>query len=276
MWDNDLTIKNKVIGQLTTGALFFGMRSCEYLKVEGERKTKLLRLRNLRFYIKHKEIDKIKQTHHLFKASTINITFESQKNGEKDESVTMHSNSKKLCPVKSWASIVQRILSYPGTTLSQPVNTILVGSSMSLITSKEVIKHIRATVRTIGKDKLGFVAEEVGVHSIRSGFAMFLYIQYVRTDKIMIQGRWKSDAFLIYLRKQVEEFSKGLSDLMIHMNNEYFNVPDLQSESSHEIVNNPDDPRTRHLFSFANSLNTNNGPGSRRAQTIRPNFHLWS
>jgi len=251
------------------------MRSCEYLRTDGERKTKLLRLRNIRFYNNRKEIDKIKQTNLLLQASSVNITFESQKNGEKDEAVSMHANQKELCPVIAWASIVTRILDYPGTTLCQPVNTILVGKQMSLITSKEVIKHIRATVKTIGKDTLGFGPDDVGVYSIRSSFAMFLYTQFVRTDKIMIQGRWKSDAFLIYLRKQVEEFSKGLSDLMIHTKNEYFNVPDLQTEDTHEIVSNPNDPRTRHLFSFASSLNTQNGPGSQSTQT-RPSFHLWS
>ena len=112
MWRNRFTTRNKVIGQLTTGALFFGMRSCEYLKVDGERKTKLLRVRNLRFYNNRKEIDKLKNTHLLFQASSVNITFESQKNGEKDESVTMHANQKELCHVLAWASITQRILTY--------------------------------------------------------------------------------------------------------------------------------------------------------------------
>ena len=276
MWRNDLTIKNKAIGELTTGALFFGMRPCEYLKTVGERRTKLLRIKNFRFFIQKQEIDKVKNTVDIFKATTISVNFESQKNDEKDDLITMHANNKELCPVKTWATIINRILSYPGTSIHSPINTILVGKQMSLIRDKEVIKHIRATVSTIGKNILGFDPKEVGIHSIRSSFAMFLYIRGVRTDRIMLQGRWKSDAFLIYLRKQVAEFSKGLSEMMIHMDNEYFNIPSTaNTTNSFTTVNNTHDPRVRNPFSFASSLN-NNGPGSQRAQTMRPNFHLWS
>jgi len=264
------------MGELMTGALFFGMRPCEYLKTSGIRKTKLLRLKNVRFFKQKRELDKVNNTNELLNSTTISITFESQKNNEKDDIITMHANSKELCPVKAWGTIVSRVLSYPGTSLHSPVNTILVGKQMALLNDKEAIKHIRATVATIGKDNLGFEPNEVGIHSIRSSFAMFLYIRQIRTDRIMLQGRWKSDAFLIYLRKQVTEFSKGLSNMMIHMDNDYFNVPSISSSSnSHEIVTNPNDPRTRNPFSYASSLN-NNGPGSHRAQTTRPTFHLWS
>ena len=275
MWRNNHTTRNKVIGELTTGALFFGMRSCEYLTVEGTRKTKLLRIRNIRFFKHRTELKKSKDSTEILQATTISITFEFQKNSEKDETVIMHRNKKELCPVKAWATITHRILNYPGATIDLPVNTTLVKSQIYLLTSKEVISHIRATVEVLGTAQLGFGPEEVGIHSIRSSFAMFLYTQFVRTDKIMLQGRWKSDAFLTYIRKQVSEFSKGLSELMIHMNNEYFTIPDTHRENSRDIVRNENDPRTRHLFSFASSLN-NNGPSSNGAQTIRPNFHLWS
>jgi len=275
MWNNKLTTRNKVIGELTTGALFFGMRSCEYLKVEGPRKTKLLRIKNLRFFLHRSEIKKTANNRDIFNATTISITFEFQKNNQKDETVIMHANKKELCPVRAWATITHRILNYPGGSINLPVNTMLIKSQLTLLTSKEVILHIRATVDVLGVEQMGFGPKEVGIHSIRSSFAMFLYIQFVRTDKIMLQGRWKSDAFLTYVRKQVAEFSKGLSDVMIHMNNNYFTIPDSHREQSRDLVSNENDPRTHHLFSFASSLN-NNGPSSTGAQTIRPNFHLWS
>ena len=275
MWRNRLTTRNRVIGELTTGALFFGMRSCEYLTVDGPRKTKILRLRNLRFFHQRQEITKTHKSQSIFTATSISITFEFQKNNQKDETVIMHANGKELCPVQAWAKITHRILQYPGATIDLPVNTMLIKSQLTLLTSKEVISHIRATVEVLGMERMGFGPKEVGIHSIRSSFAMFLYTQFVRTDKIMLQGRWKSDAFLVYIRKQVSEFSKGLSDLMIHMNNEYFTIPEPHRENSRDIVTNQDDPRTRHLFSFTSSLN-NNGPNSNGTQTIRPNFHLWS
>ena len=219
-----------MIGELTTGALFFGMRSCEYLNIEGERKTKLLRIKNPRFYKQRKEINKIQHATELFRATAINITFESQKNDQKDESVTMHTNNRGLCPVTAWATITNRIIQSPGASVHSPVNMMLIKEQITSVHSKDVLRHIRATVDVIGRDVLGFGPEECGVHSIRSSFAMYLYTQFVRTDKIMLQGRWRSDAFLIYIRRQVTKFSKGLSSLMINCSNEYFTVPELQRE----------------------------------------------
>lgn len=41
---------SSAIGELATGALFFGMRSCEYITVNGTRKTLLLRVKDVKFY----------------------------------------------------------------------------------------------------------------------------------------------------------------------------------------------------------------------------------
>jgi hypothetical protein len=42
--------------ELFTGAFFFAMHSCEYLQVTGQCKTKILVLRNVRFFIGNKNI----------------------------------------------------------------------------------------------------------------------------------------------------------------------------------------------------------------------------
>ena len=65
---------DKAMCQLFTGAFFFAMRSCEYLKVSGTRRTKLLTLQNIRFFKGRREIkhnDKF-----LYLAETVSITFE--------------------------------------------------------------------------------------------------------------------------------------------------------------------------------------------------------
>jgi hypothetical protein len=38
----------------------------------------------------------------------------------------------------------------------------------------------------------------------------------------MMLGRWSSDAFMRYLRKQVEEFNLNLSNIMIHNSNYHY------------------------------------------------------
>jgi hypothetical protein len=51
MWELAETPKEKHLARLVTiGAFYHAMRSCEYLKVQGERRTKVLCLHNLRFF----------------------------------------------------------------------------------------------------------------------------------------------------------------------------------------------------------------------------------
>jgi hypothetical protein len=64
-------------------------------------------------------------------------------------------------------------------------------------------------------DQLGFTADEIGCHSIRSGAVMAMYLKNIAVFAIVLQGRWRSDAFLPYIRKQVKEFSKYVSKAMI-------------------------------------------------------------
>ena len=58
VWRNNKLHMNMALGQLTVGAFFWGMRSCEYSTVLGERKTKILYLRNIRVFIRQKELSK--------------------------------------------------------------------------------------------------------------------------------------------------------------------------------------------------------------------------
>jgi len=221
----------------------------------------------------------------LLRADSVNITFISQKNDAKDQTITMHANGATLCPVKVWANVVLRILQYPDSSLDLPVNTFRTKSKISLLTSKDILQHIRATVKVLGEERLGFKSSEVGCHSIRSSFAMFLYLQEIRTDRIMLQGRWKSDAFLLYIRVQVTAFSKGLSDALIHDSNNFFTVPETNQPElnnirstmfNFDIVSDPADPRCRNSRSFASNLN-NNGPGANNRRVTRPSFfHIYS
>ena len=249
MWDGGKTDLAKAIGQLTCGALFYGMRSCEYSQVSGERKTKILQLKHIRFYKNNKEIKKSANMS-LANITKVTITFHRQKNGTKEADITMHrSNDKKLCPVLSWGSIIKRILSYKNTDENTPVNYVLVKNKPYYIKSKDVMSQIRLIVALIGEATLGFGPDDVGTHSIRSSFAMFLYLKRVGDSRIMLQGRWKSLAFMDYIRPQVDEFSAGLSNLMTQVNN-FYTVPDnTNNDSYYQLTNNTHDfHQTQHLF----------------------------
>ena len=79
------------------------------------------------------------------------------------------------------------------------------------ITSKEIVSALRGAVVSIGEDILGIKKEDVGTYLIRLGAAMAMYLGKCPIYTIMMIGRWSSDAFLRYIRKQVEQFSHNVS-----------------------------------------------------------------
>ncbi len=137
--------------------------------------------------------------------------------------------------MKIWAKIIQRLRSYPNTNNHTQVNTFMDSGKVYLIKGQMLLKQRRRATTAISKDKLGFTASEIGLHSARSGAAMALYLAGIPVYTIMLIGRWSSDAFLLYIRKQVQEFSRNISNKMIS-NENFFTIPEASRE----------DPRTRN------------------------------
>ena len=260
---NTFTPKDEAMGQLATGAFFFGCRSCEYLKVEGSRKTKCLTVANIRFFKNNREI-KNKRSLLIQFADTVSITFVFQKNKKKMITVSHPRSGKKICPVIIWAKIVLRILSYEGTSGTTAVNIFKVCKEFGYVTRDDMLQHLRHTVDNM--TGLGFTGEEVGTHSIRSSLAMALYLARRPVTTIMLLGRWSSDAFLLYIRRQIQEFSAGVSADMVS-NEDFYTIPDLE-------VCDSLDPRTRNSQSFANTISLN-GPNAGTAHAKRPAMHVW-
>jgi hypothetical protein len=278
-------------GHLLVGAMFFAMRSCEYSLTstqDGIRKTKIVTINNVRFFSTtesglNQEFPHPTPYHILSKAHFVSITFVSQKNGEKMECITQHRTRQgKICPVLSWAFTVCRILSYKKSTIHSTVNTFMDPRSHKLvqITAKQSRLRLRETVHKIGAAQLGIDVSTVGTHSLRSSCAMLMYLAKARTATIMLLGRWKSDAFLLYLRKQVKEFTSGVSDLMVNQEETFFTVPSNSHHTSDLITASHDDPMTRNPDSLA-SRTRFNGPATRHDNTSTidrtnpPAFHCW-
>ena len=215
------------------------MRSCEYLSVTGgHRKTKRLRLRNIRFYLSGRELPLSSQK--LITSTTISITFEDQKNDQKNNTITMHSSTHKiLCPVKAWARTVQRVLVSKSATTASFVNTFYDNNKILHVSGTNALHSLRAAAHSIGESSLGFKISDIGTHSIRSGAAMTMYLDEIPVYTIMLIGRWSSDAFLLYIRKQVEQFSQNVSSRMIK-NLDFSHIPQYAPRTHHN------DPRTRN------------------------------
>jgi hypothetical protein len=184
----------------------------------------------------------------LAQSEAVSITFEKQKNDHLDETITMYRTADPLlCPVKAWAAIIQRILSYHNSTPDTPVNTVWLPTPIKsrtfdrpgkfyLLSGNDMILVIRAAAAEIGSARLGFEPDELGTHSIRSGAAMAMHLDGVPVYTIMLIGRWSSDAFLRYLRIQVLQFTMQISSRMIK-HQHFYSVPTLNPFSS------PTDPQ---------------------------------
>ena len=82
------------------------------------------------------------------------------------------------------------------------------------VTTSHLVAFLRLWAIKIGYARLGFHPNDIVSHSLRSGGAMTLHQAGQYDITINIIGRWRSDAFLIYLQGQVATFTKGVSVAM--------------------------------------------------------------
>ena len=102
------------------------------------------------------------------------------------------------------ADPIASICSYHTTLHSPP----------SSISSRHITATLRLEANKIGFQTLGFYPHEIGSHSLRSGGAMTLHLAGISEHTIKIIGRWRSDAFLIYLQGQIASFTTGVASAM--------------------------------------------------------------
>ena len=228
--------RDRAVAWLLTGAIFFVMRSCEYLQTaeESTKRTRIVRLRNVRF----KKGSRILDHDHpeLHTSDLVQITFEYQKNDKRDVSIHMFSSGDNLlCPVIAWAAIVRRVRKIPDTGEDSPVCMFHdEHKKPSVISATYVRSRLRAVVTLMGEEKLGFNSESIGLHSIRSGGAMAMFLSGVPVVIIMRVGRWSSDAFLEYIRDQVELLTADVSKKMIKCE-EFVNLDMSQHEVAPQV-----------------------------------------
>jgi hypothetical protein len=166
-----------------------------------------------------------------------------------------------------WSAIVKRIRNYPGADDETKVSAIWRFGRLEHITSKEMISALEDAVAAIGHDKLGIRPGEIGTHSIRSGAAMAMFLGECPVYVIMMIGRWSSDAFLRYIRRQVEQFSHNVSARMLRFQF-HRHVPEFSATSSRL------DPRMRNHRDNAETRRNIGGSLARQAQL--PAFSLYN
>ena len=171
----------------------------------------------------------------LERVECVSITFKMQKKDEKSDTVNqLASGDTVLCP----AAIVKRVMGYLGSSDNTPVSVVWNNGCAEHITSQMLVNAVEAAVEAVGQDVVNIQVGEIGTHSIQSGAAMAMYLGDVPVYNIMMLERWSSNAFLQYIRKQVEQFSHDISKKMI-AHQFHWHVPQInQTISCH-------DPRQR-------------------------------
>jgi hypothetical protein len=211
-------IRAEAIADIAIIAYFFAMRSCEITQTPKEGRTKILRLRGITF--RDAKGGTLERSNYgsTVMASRVTVTFENQKNGLKmDKRTHQRTGDPVMCPVGRLASAVNRIMTNTvGANGDTPINAVTERGRQTGITGEELRESLRSTCREKGgAETFGYSAGEIGTRSIRSGAAMSLFLANHSVAKIMILGRWSSDAFLVYLRPQVMEWTNQMSGDMI-------------------------------------------------------------
>jgi len=270
---NSSLLIDSTIAWLQTLAFFWCMRSCEYSDVQGERRTKLLCVRNFRFFDEYNR-DISQEYHYLHLATTVAITFEFQKKDVRDDTISHQKSGDTLggcemCPVRAARELILRLRSYniPSKKFADtPINYVELDGRSFTIPSSLILLRLRQVVSSLGQSVLGFTAEEIGTHSNRSGGAMGMFLAGTPVYTIMLMGRWSSDAFMKYIRKQVLALSHGISSKMLTYER-FFTVPDFVHTTADGDMRGRSSSNLATSSSFA-------GSHANMRRGLHPAFHL--
>ena len=134
-----------------------------------------------------------------------------QKNLEANEKISNHSSGSDLCPIKSWNYVLQVLKKQHGNIDKIDVNNF----KHNIIKNTDITRTIKAAIRVASTANTNLKPSNFGPHSIRCGAALAMYLNKVSVVDIMLQGRWSSDAFLLYIKREILELSSGISSKMV-------------------------------------------------------------
>lgn len=178
-------------------AFFFLMRSCEYSETPNKKDklTKIVELRDVTFIVNGKETP---WNGDIDNATEVLITFRRQKNGVRMQTISQSRTNMDLCPCTTMIRLVKRLRKHNLTSGTTQINTYFHRGKQGFVRNTDIQKKLKNVVKIIGEEKLGLIPEQVGTHSLRASFALMMALMNIPDSRIMLLGRWKSDAYKIY------------------------------------------------------------------------------
>jgi len=217
MASSDGRLETQHTADLIVGAFFFAMRSCEFVRTQRQGRTVPLELRNVTFRTETGREVAIDDPNLIQESEYVTITFVDQKNGVKRDRRTQRKTGIDLCPVRAWGKVCQRVMRTTGRQDNRQRVYSIRNEEGELVdvSSRRVATMLKNTCAVYGPVRnYGIQPWEIGTRSIRSGAAMALFMKNHSVEKIKILGRWSSDAFLVYIRPQVMEWTNIMAQDM--------------------------------------------------------------
>ncbi len=126
---------------------------------------------------------------------------------------------------QSFKPIICRTLAIPGSSINTTLNPYISGKHVYGLTLDTALQRLQQKATHIGYKRLGFQPSDIGLHSLCASAAMAMVLAGVPTYMVILIERWRSDAFLTYICKQVAKFSSTVSCCMITITT-FFHPPD--------------------------------------------------
>ena len=129
------------------------------------------------------------------------------------QTITHHTNGRKMCPVHDLARIVYDILTAGGEE-SILLCAVAKNGDWIPVQSCHIIASVRANAKILKLDLQAIDPDLVGAHSFRAGGAMAFKLHGYDDNTITKMGRWTSLTFLKYIHNQIAHLSKDISQKM--------------------------------------------------------------
>jgi len=208
------------MGHWWTGVdcILFSLWVGEYTYAMGQWHTQIICLQDVKLFANCQEITP--QWAHQFKEhiNTILLTIDNQKNGLCGDTISHHALEDKANPCCLVRALVSRVIDLvrdkakPETLLCafQEVPS----GSWQFVHSKDIVGAVKKALPLAGVDTLGYLEDNVGLHSLRTGGVTTMYINSHDTKKIQCASCWTSNTFMMYIHNHLDIVWKGLSQAM--------------------------------------------------------------
>jgi hypothetical protein len=212
--DTTIPEDRRAIADLICIAFYFLLWPGEYTGTTSDDAP--FRLKDVEFHVNDLALDTLQAPlSQLAAATTVSLTFTTQKNGNKGEVLTHGlSTDPWSCPVRATAHRVVHLRAHTAS-LSTPLASYFCATRRIAIKAKDVTESLRyAAVATAHQTGLHY--SDISAKSLRAGGAMALLCGKIDHNTIRMLGRWHSDAMMRYLHLQAKPLMREFAPTMFN------------------------------------------------------------